>query len=430
MLKTPRWMALLFQKRMLLILALGLASGLPLGLTGTALQAWYATEEVSIVTIGLLGLVGQPYVYKFLWAPMIDRYPMPFLGLRRGWMITMQLGLMALIIAMGCCEPRTQPYLIAFLALCLAFFSATQDIAIDAYRTELLLPEERGLGASMAVSGYRAAMWISSGLALILAHHLGFKITYFIMAALMSVGILATLWGPEPKHYRSPSEGVLRACILPLKEFLARENALWILAFIIFYKLGDAFASSLTSLFLLNGIGFSLLDVGAINKTVALPATLLGVFLGGLFMVKLGLFRSLLYFGIIQAMTNLLFYVLAKVGANYTLMITTIFLENFGGGLGTAAYMALVMSLCHPQYTATQFALISSLAAVGRVYLTSSSGYLVEQFGWANFYVLTVLFAVPGLILLWGLRSTIERYGSRSEDDFMQSGIEEAKANA
>lgn len=430
MLKPPRWMALLFQKRMLLILALGLASGLPLGLSGATLQAWYATEGVDIVTIGFLGLVGQPYVYKFLWAPMMDKYRLPFLGLRRGWMISMQLTLIALLITIATFDPLTQPYQLAFLALCLAFFAATQDIAIDAYRTELLLPEERGIGTSMAVSGYRIAMLISGGLALILAHHIGFKGTYLFMAGLMSIGVFATLWGPEPKHYRSPTPDFLKACLLPFKEFLSRENALWILAFIILYKLGDAFASSLTTAFLLKGVGFTLLEVGSINKTVGLAATLLGVFTGGILMVKLGLFRSLLYFGLIQAVTNLLFYVLAKVGANYTLMVMTVFLENFGGGLGTAAYMALVMSLCHPQFTATQFALISALGAVGRVYVSPLSGYLVEQFGWAEFFVWTVLFAVPGLILLWGLRSTIERYGSRSEDDFMQSGIEEAKANA
>lgn len=430
MLKQPQWMKLLFQKRMLLILALGLASGLPLGLSGATLQAWYTTEGVDIITIGFLGLVGQPYVYKFLWAPMMDKYRLPYLGLRRGWMITMQLILIALLILIGMSDPLAKPYQLAFLALCLAFFAATQDIAIDAYRTELLLPEERGLGTSMAVSGYRIAMLISGGLALVIAHHIGFKGTYFVMAGLMLIGVFATLWGPEPKHYRSSPPGFLNACVLPFKEFLSRENAVWLLAFIIFYKLGDTFASSLTTTFLLKGVGFTLLDVGAINKTVGLAATLLGVFVGGLLMVKLGLYRSLLYFGIIQALTNLLFYGLAKVGANYPLMVVTIFFENFGGGLGTAAYMALVMSLCHPQFTASQFALISALAAVGRVYVSPVSGYLVEQVGWAEFFVWTVLFAVPGLVLLYGLRATIKRYGSRSDDDFFQTGVEEAKANA
>lgn len=430
MLNKPEWARLLFQKRMLLILALGFVSGLPLGLSGITLQAWYTTEGVDIVTIGFLGLVGQPYVYKFLWAPFLDKWTLPYLGLRRGWILTAQIVLIGLLIAIASFNPLTQPYQLALVALCLAFASATQDIAIDAYRTELLLPEERGLGTSMAVSGYRIAMLVSGGLALVFAHHIGFRATYLVMAGLMLVGVLATLWGPETKHAPSVKGGFLASCVLPFKEFLSRENALWLLAFIIFYKLGDAFASSLTTAFLLKGVGFTLLDVGAINKTVGLAATLSGVFVGGLLMVRLGLFRSLLYFGIIQALTNLLFYALAKVGPNYSLMVCTVFLENFGGGLGTAAYMALVMSLCHPQFTATQFALISALAAVGRVYVSPLSGYLVEWLGWAEFFIWTVIFALPGLVLLIKLRGSIQRYGSRQDDDFMQSAVEEAKVNA
>lgn len=425
----PRWMSLLFQKRMLVILALGFASGLPLALSSNTLQAWYATEGVSILMIGFIALAGQPYAFKFFWAPVVDKYRFPYLGLRRGWIITMQSILIVLLIAMGMMDPIVQPYQLAILALFLAFFSATQDIAIDAYRTELLLPEERGLGASMAVGGYRTAMLVSGGMGLVIAHYLGFQGLYFFMASIMLVGVIATLAGPEPHHPAPKKEmNFLNTCFLPFKEFLSRNNALTILAFIIFYKLGDAFAQSLVTTFLLKGVGFTLLEIGGIYKTVGLAATLIGVFTGGALMVKLGLFRALLYFGVIQALTNLLFYSLAKVGPHYGLMVCTVFLENFAGGLGTAAYMAFIMSLCNPQFTATQFALLSALSAVGRIYVGPASGYLVEVYGWAEFFILSVLFALPGLMLLMKLKKTIYYYGARSEEDYIQAGLEEAKA--
>lgn len=427
----PHWLSLLLQKRMLIILALGFASGLPLALSSTTLQAWYAMEGVSIVMIGFIALAGQPYAFKFFWAPAVDKYRLPYLGLRRGWIIAMQCILMALLIVMGMMDPAIQPYQLGFLALCLAFFSATQDIAIDAYRTELLLPDERGLGASMGVGGYRIAMLVSGGMGLIIAHYLGFRGLYFLMAGFMLVGMIATLAGPEPHHPPMKKEmNFLKTCILPFKEFLSRNNALTILLFIICYKLGDAFAQSLVTTFLLKGVGFTLLEIGAIYKTVGLAATLIGVLAGGALMVKLGLFRSLLYFGGLQALTNLLFYSLAKVGPNYGLMVCTVFLENFAGGLGTAAYMAFIMSLCNPQFTATQFALLSALSAVGRIYVGPASGYLVEYYGWAEFFILSTLFALPGLMLLIKLKKTVCYYGARSEEDYIQAGVEEAKAEA
>lgn len=425
----PRWISLLLQRRMLVILALGFASGLPLALSSNTLQAWYATEGVSILMIGFIALAGQPYAFKFFWAPVVDKYRFPYLGLRRGWIITMQCILIALLITMGMMDPAVQPYQLGILALCLAFFSATQDIAIDAYRTELLLPDERGLGASMAVGGYRTAMLVSGGMGLVIAHYLGFRGLYFSMAGVMLVGVIAALAGPEPRHPAPKKEmNFLNTCFLPFKEFLSRNNALTILAFIICYKLGDAFAQSLVTTFLLKGVGFTLLEIGGIYKTVGLAATLIGVFTGGALMVRLGLFHSLLYFGIIQALTNLLFYSLAKVGPHYGLMVCTVFLENFAGGLGTAAYMAFIMSLCNPQFTATQFALLSALSAVGRIYVGPASGYLVEVYGWAEFFILSASFALPGLMLLMKLKKTVYYYGSRSEEDYIQAGLEEAKA--
>ncbi len=429
MIKKPEWLRLLLQKRMMLVLLLGFASGLPLGLSGTALQAWYAMDGVDVVTIGFLALVGQPYVYKFIWAPFMDKWRVPYLGRRRGWMLVTQIALIAVLCMMAMSNPSTEPYTLAFMALCLAFLSATQDIAIDAYRTELLRPEERGMGTSMAVTGYRIAMLVSGGLTLIVADYAGFSFTYFLMAALMGVGIIATFWAKEPQAYREPPPTFVAACIEPFKEFLTRRNAFALLAFIVLYKLGDAFASTLTTAFLLKGVGFSLKDVGLINKTGGLISTLFGVFVGGVMMIRLGLFRSLLGFGIIQALTNLLFYALALMGPNYGMLVATVCLENFGGGLGTAAFMALVMSLCNPRYTATQFALISALAAVGRVFVGPAAGYMVESVGWAEFFLWTVVFAVPGLILLIWLRPTIRQY-EINQEEAVQTAVNEAKANA
>ncbi len=427
--KKPTWISLLFQKRMLLILLLGFVSGLPLGLSGTALQAWYTMDGVDIVTIGFLALVGQPYVYKFIWAPMMDKWRLPFLGLRRGWMLTTQIALICVLCAMATLSPQSTPYQLAFLALCLAFLSATQDIAIDAYRTELLKPDERGMGTAMAVSGYRIAMLVSGGLTLIIADYVGFSFTYILMAALMGIGVFATLWAKEPMAHNESSPSFLSACIEPFKEFLSRKSAITILLFVILYKLGDAFASTLTTTFLLKGVGFSLKQVGYINKTGGLISTLFGVFVGGVMMMRLGLFRSLIIFGIIQALTNFLFFALAVSGPSIAMLITTVCLENFGGGLGTAAFMAFVMSLCNPRFTATQFALISALAAVGRVFVGPAAGYIVQAVGWAEFYLWTVVFALPGLFLLLMLRPTINQYEANKEET-LQTAIEEAKASA
>lgn len=427
--KNPEWLNLLLQKKMLLILLLGFASGLPLGLSGSTLQAWYAMDGVSMVTIGFLALVGQPYVYKFLWSPVLDKYRLPFLGLRRGWMIATQVGIIAVLVLMAFMRPATTPYHLAFLALCLTFLSATQDIAIDAYRTELLTVPERGMGTSMAVTGYRIAMLVSGGLTMIIAHYSSFSFTYLLMAGLMGVGVIATLWGNEPVHYREKSEAFLTACLEPFKEFFSRQNAVALLGLIVLYKLGDAFAGSLTTAFLLKGVGFTLKEVGLINKTIGLAATLFGVFVGGVLMVRLGLFRSLLWFGILQAVTNLLFFGLAMVGQHLPLLVATVFLENFSGGLGTAAFMALVMSLCNARFTATQFALLSSFSAVGRVFVGPAAGYLVESVGWAEFFLWTVVFALPGLLLLWWLRNTIFSYEA-GQQAVIEQAVAEARAEA
>jgi len=401
---------------MLLVLALGFSSGLPLGLSGAALQAWYTVDGINIATIGFLALVGQPYVYKFLWAPVMDSVVPAWGGRRRGWMLITQLLLAVTLVGMSRCTPTNSPLMLVFLALTLAFLSASQDIVLDAYRTEILTENERGTGVAWFVTGYRIAMLISGGLALSFAHYFGFKNTYLLMACFMAIGLLATLLSKEPKIYEKPPPNFLSACVLPFKQFLSRKNAFALLALVVLYKLGDACAGSLTTAFLLRGVGFSLVDVGLINKTVGFGATLLGIFLAGMMLSKIGLFRALLWFGLIQAVTNLTYLVLAILGQNYAVMIGAVFLENLGGGMGTAAFVAFLMSLCDARYTATQFALLSALSAVGRVFVGPVAGVLVAKLGWSEFFVWTLVFSVPGLILLWALRSTIDKVKTKDEE--------------
>lgn len=402
--------SLIFNKKMMLILAFGFASGLPLGLSGATLQTWYKVEGVSIVTIGLLALVGQPYVYKFIWAPLMDNVLLPWGGRRRGWMIITQFGIMGTLLLMACLSPALMPGWMALLALCLAFFSASQDIVIDAYRTELLSPEERGTGAAMYVTGYRIAMLVSGGLALILADVFGFGVTFAIMALLMGLGCIATLLSEEPKIYDQPAPNFRTAVIEPFKEFLSRPAAWLLLVLIVYYKLGDAFAGSLTNVFLLD-LGFSLKEIGLTNKTVGLVATLAGAFVGGVLLSRIRLFKALFWFGVLQAVSNLVYMGLAEIGLNHSMMVSAIFLENFCGGMGTAAFLAFIMSLCDLRYTATQFALLTALSAIGRVYITPVAGWMVERMGWSQFFFWTFLIAMPCLLLIWLLQRPIDAAG-------------------
>ncbi|OGA23931.1 MAG: muropeptide transporter AmpG [Betaproteobacteria bacterium RIFCSPLOWO2_02_FULL_67_26] len=395
-------------RRILAVLLLGFSSGLPLALTAGTLQAWLAVESVDIKTIGLFTLAGQPYAYKFLWAPLMDRYVPPFLGRRRGWLVVTQVALLAAIALMGTLSPRESPWLMGGVALAVAFLSASQDIVFDAYRTDVLREPERGAGAAISVLGYRIAMLVSGGLALVLADQLlGWSGMYFLMAGLMAVGMVTAWFAPEPEEAGRAPGTLAAAYSEPLKEFFTREGAWLILLLIVLYKLGDAFAGSLTTAFLIQGAGFSATDVGAINKALGLAATIGGALLGGAWMAGLGLFRALMLFGILQAVTNLGFMLLAMAGKSYPLMIAAIAAENLCGGMGTAAFVALLMTLCDHRYSATQYALLSALAAVGRVYVGPVSGVTVAAIGWAPFFFLTFVVALPGLVLLWWLRARL-----------------------
>ncbi len=399
-----------FQSRKIgLLLLLGFASGLPLALTAGTLQAWLAAENVDIVTIGWFALVGQPYTYKFLWAPFMDRYVPPFLGRRRGWLLVTQVLLAAAIAFMGTLTPADSVWLLGATALTVAFLSASQDIVFDALRADWLERGERGAGAAVSVLGYRIAMLVSGAGVLILADQwLGWHAAYWLMAALMGVGMVATWFVVEPEPRGAAPKTLDEAVVRPFAEFFTREGAVALLLLVVLYKLGDAFAGNLTTTFLLRGPGFSLTEVGAINKGFGLAATIFGALAGGALMAKMRLYRALLVFGILQALTNLGFMLLAASGKSYALMVTVIGLENLCGGMGTAAYVALLMALCDPRFSATQYALLSALSAVGRVYVGPVAGYLVEGLGWQSFFFFTFLIALPGLAVLVWMRSRID----------------------
>jgi PAT family beta-lactamase induction signal transducer AmpG len=406
----PQGISAVFRSRKIgLLLLLGFASGLPLALTAGTLQAWLAVERIDLTTIGLFALVGQPYTYKFLWAPLMDRYQIPFLGRRRGWLVVTQLGLLAMIAWMGSLSPQGSPWLLAGAALSVAFLSASQDIVFDAYRTDVLEADERGAGAAVSVLGYRIAMLASGGLALILADTwLGWQGTYFLMAALMLVGLAATWHAAEPPAPPRAPHTLLEAVREPLAEYFSRHGAWLMLILVILYKLGDAFAGSLTTAFLLRGPGFSLTEVGLVNKWLGIGATILGAVAGGALMSRLRLYRALLLFGLLQALTNLGFMLLAAAGKSHLLMIVVVAAENLCGGMGTAAFVALLMAMCDQRFSATQYALLSALAAVGRVYVGPAAGALAATLGWVTFFLFTFVVALPGVAMLVALRARIE----------------------
>jgi MFS transporter, PAT family, beta-lactamase induction signal transducer AmpG len=408
MMSNSPYLKMFTSRRMAVMVLLGFSSGLPLPLTGGTLQAWLTTSGVDIKTIGIFSLVGIPYTLKFLWSPFMDRFVPPWLGRRRGWIVPLQLLLLIGIAIMALSSPAKMPFALAIIALIVTFISASQDIVIDAYRTDVLPDVERGFGAATFVFGYRIAMLVAGALALIMSDRIGWRNTYFLMAIFMIIGVCGSFMGQEPDYKVIPPKTMEEAIWGPLKEFFSRKSALLFVLLVIFYKLGDAYAGALTTPFLIRGVHFTPTDVGTINKGLGLIATIVGALFGGTVMVKLGLFRSLMVFGIFQMLSNLSFMVLAWIGKSYPAMITAVAFENISGGMGTAAFTALVMALCDKRYSATQFALLSSLAALGRVAISPSSGYVVDAAGWPVFFFITTLVALPGLIILRLLRNDID----------------------
>lgn len=405
------------QRNAVLLLILGFASGLPVALTSGTLQAWMAVEKVDIKTIGFFTLVGQAYVFKFLWSPLMDRYTPAFLGRRRGWLLVTQLLLIIGITLMGFMDPARNLTMLAALAVLVAFCSASQDIVFDAWKTDVLPAAERGSGSAISVLGYRLAMLVSGGLALWLAdRYLGWHAIWWLMAALMVPGVIGTLLAREPTDAIARPHTLEQAVIAPLQDFFNRNNAWIIVSLIVLYKLGDAFAASLTTFFLIRGVGFSAGDVGLVTKSLGVVATIIGTLYGGFLMQRLSLFRALMLFGVLQTASNMAYWLLSVTDKHLYSMAAAVFVENLCGGMGTAAFVALLMTLCNKSFSATQFALLSALSAVGRVYVGPVAGWFVESWGWPTFYAFSVIVGLPALVLLAGCKSTLER--AQSGEDF------------
>ncbi len=392
----------IFQWRMLVVFLMGFSSGLPLLLIGGTLKAWLRQENIDLTTIGLLSLTGLPYTLKFLWAPAMDRFVPPWLGRRRGWLALCQAVLTAGFIAIGLSEPGQSVGSVAVLAVIVAFFSASQDIVVDAYRREILKDEELGFGMALGINGYRAAMWVATALALVLAGIFSWTFTYLAMATLMVIGIVVTLAAPEPYTGLRPPTSLKEAVIGPFKEFFTRESlgkALLILSFIVLYKTGDSMANEMLNPFYID-LGFSLEAIGGIAKTVGLTGTILGAVLGGLIILKLGIRRSLWVFGLFQAISTASFVILALGGKSIPLLAMVVAFETLTGGMGTAAYAGYMASLTNKRFTATQYALLSSLMGVPRVVFGATTGAIAEQLGWSGFFVFCTFAAAPGMVLL------------------------------
>jgi MFS transporter, PAT family, beta-lactamase induction signal transducer AmpG len=397
----------LINMRLLAVLLLGFSSGLPLALTGSTLQAWFTEAHINLATIGALSLLGIPYTLKFLWAPLLDHYSFPRLGKRRGWIMATQFCLVVSLLLLANMNPGSQAMNMTLLALLIAFFSASQDIAYDAYRADALLANERGLGAAYTVFGYRIAVLFSGGLALVFADYLGWKTTYECMAFLVFVSMMAAYKAPQPTELAPTSPRVFSTIVASLNDLLQREKIVLLLLFIMLYKFGDALALSLMTNFLLHGLGFSLTEVGLAYKVVSFLATIFGAFVGGIFLTRWTMYRALLLFGLAQAFSNLMFVILAMVGKDFILMSISIFIENFCSGLSTAALLAFMMSLCNHRYTAGQFALLSAVASLARVFLGPLAAFMVENGGWVQFYIWSFVLCFPGILILIILKDRV-----------------------
>ena len=506
LLQSPGW-------RLFMVMILGFSSGLPLALAGTALQTWLTIDNVDIATIGFFSLVGLPYTFKFLWAPLMDRFEPPFLGRRRGWLVLCQIGLAGSLALISTLNPANETQLVALAALLIAFLSASQDVVIDAYRTDVLLTTERGIGSSLNVFGYRMAMILSGGIAMVWADSVSgsgwsWPKIYMIMASIMLVlGLLTAIFLPPvaatnvapsssarndvigffallaavvvgylftTKIASPAAEHLITAAFgggspapdpnlkkwsdlisllaglaftiplgswasrkakfetlnVSLANFFSMKGAASILALIILYKLGDAFAGALTTPFLIKGMGFAQAEIGVINKVIGIWLTILGAFVGGIMMMRLGLFRALLFFGVLQMLSNMGFWLVAVLGKDAWgsgsmppfdivivalkeatkvdwLLLAAIGFENLASGMGTVAFVALLMALCNQKFTATQYALLSAFSAVGRVWVGPMAGVLATTMGWPVFFIFSTIAAIPGLWMLFSLRENI-----------------------
>ncbi len=378
---------------------MGFSCGLPLLLTISVLQAWMREEGVDLGVIGLMSLVGLPYTLKFFWAPVFDRFSLPFLGRRRGWLLVAQIALLISIIVLGFGNPSGNPWRIALAAFFVTFFSASQDIVVDAYRREDLPDDLLGLGSSLYINGYRLGMLLASGGGLILADRISFPMVYLIMALCLLPGLATTLFSPEPDIKERTPQTIKAAVIDPLKEYFSRNDAVWILVFILLYKIGDTMAAAMTMPFYLD-LGFSKTQIGTVVKLFGFWATIGGSLAGGVVMIKMGINKSLWVFGFLQAVSTLCFVILAGTGAVVPVLSGVIAFENISSGMGTAAYAAFMAGITDKRFTATQYALLTSLMGIPRVVISAPTGFFAQAFGWTNFFIFCTIAAVPGMLLL------------------------------
>jgi MFS transporter, PAT family, beta-lactamase induction signal transducer AmpG len=409
----PTLLQALGDKRLLAVLLLNFASGLPFNLSNFSLQAWLASVGLNIKTIGIFTLVALPYSFKWLWAPFLDRYLPPFLGRRRGWIVIFQAGLTVCIGVMGMISPTEELRLLGVVTVLMVFLSASQDIVIDAYRIDTIPPSERGLAAAAAAFGYRTAAMLAGTVLVYIAGELGWRLAFLGVACLMAATMLATLRAPEPE---SPGErpGTLAAAVWhPLQALMAQPGMKGFLLLILLYKVGDALALSLYSTFMLRGVGFSLQELSIAGKLNMTISTMVGVALGGWIYLRWGTFRSLLVFGIGQSLTNLLYAWLAIAGKKIWLLVLATCLDTMVGGMGQAAFVAFLVSLCSTNFSATQYALLSALAILPSKVTGVIAGFLVPVVGWANFFVITCMSALPGLVVLVLLRQPLIELSDR-----------------
>jgi len=393
-------------KRLLIVFILGFSSGLPFALISSTLQAWFADTGMSLMATGMLSLIGLPYVFRIAWGPLLDRYSLLSIGKRRSWIGVMQLLLLIGFNLMAWFSPDTSPKLLGILAFLMACFSATQDVAIDAHRTEYLPIPEQGLGASLAVLGYRIALLVAGGLALIIAQYAGWAIVYRIMGFLMLPGMIAVFFSPEPSIPEVNRLSFIASFIEPLKELLSRQRVSILLLFVFFYKMGEAFTTTTSGImmpFLIQEIGFSLDTIAYVNKIMGLASIVLGGITGGLLLMRWLLYRALLVFGVLQALTNVLFIVLAMVGNNLYVFILAVISDNFTAGMGSTALVALFMRLVDRHFTATQFSILVAFSTLPRAFSGPIGVMLQSWFGWVGLYQIAFVLAlgfIPFLIMI------------------------------
>lgn len=401
----PSFREVVASPKMLAILVLGAASGFPNQITESALQAWLKDSGATNTTIGILSYVAWPYLLKPLWAPFVDRYPMPFLGRRRGWILAMQLALAASIAVFALQNPAVSLMPVAACAVAIVFFSATQDIAIDAYRTDVAAPSERGFAAALTNLGYRPAAWLAAALALLIADYFGYRPAFLVLAAVMLLFCIGTFLAP-PSHNRYQPRSLRESVVEPLKELLGTPSALTLISIVLVFKAGDAFSNKLFTAFMID-LGFSKTDIAVTVKPLLTASAIGGSILGGVLMVRLGLLRSMLLFGILAAISNLLYCALALAGKSYPIMALAVVLEHLAGAMGGIALVALIMALCDARYSAFQYALLSAVALLPRYSLGYPAGWIADHQGWYVYYVASFVIALPGLAMVWWNRRLI-----------------------